>query len=175
MLISIALIILTAIVVYQDFRFRAIGWYLIPAIVVLMVVSDKGNLTITDYLTTVSLNLVFLLIQFAFVWLYVSIKNKKRTNILKGHIGSGDWLFFASLAFGFSTLNFVVFVTCGLLITLTIHLVAHLIAKASLKNVPLAGYMAALCIVLQIVQITGAAMQPFDDNLVLSLIGISYA
>ncbi|WP_205943064.1 hypothetical protein, partial [Pedobacter frigidisoli] len=90
------------------------------------------------------LNGLFILFQVFVLSLYISLKNRKPTNIFQGFFGLGDLLFLLCAAFAFSVTYFIVFYILSLLFAIGITLLLKLSAKERLDKVPLAGYQALM-------------------------------
>jgi hypothetical protein len=164
-MLPILLCIILSTIIYQDFRYRAVSIYWLCWILVLAVVN---SVVITGWLNTITnagINLALLAVQIAGVMLYFSLKHKKFTNIINQQLGSGDLLFYVSVAFSFSPVNFIIF-SIGVYV---IILVVFLVLKVFLdyrKSIPLAGCLAffmMIVIVLNVLHI----FEAFNDDLLI--------
>lgn len=133
---------LLAIVCYQDFKQRAISWWLIP----LLFIPCYGIAYLcfdASLWFGVSVNLGFILIQLLGLSLYFSVKNRKLVNITKEYLGIGDILFFIPLCFLFSPLHFIVFFISSFIFILIGYFLWKLYQPT--KTIPLAGAL-AICV-----------------------------
>lgn len=142
LLIDIFLVILLAIVVVQDLKHREISWLLIPFLLCSFLA--KGLFLISSHqLIAYSLfNIGFIAIQLLILTAYISMKNKKLTNIVNSYLGLGDVLFFIVICVAFSSVNFILFYVLSLLFTLGGFIAYNILIKKAKKEIPLAGAMA---------------------------------
>lgn len=149
---DILLILVLIVTARQDFRARAISWFLIPSLLILTIIQKiyAGNMELLWRFFL--LNNLFLIIQLGLVWIYFSLKNKKLVNIIDTQIGLGDILFFMAIAGLFSPLNFIVFYLVSLLLSLFSTIVIKLWKKPEEFSIPLAGYFSLFLIALIFLQ-----------------------
>jgi hypothetical protein len=143
------LIVITLLIIYQDFCSRSVIWYLFPLMGVLGIINT--------YLHTCSweqtfiygiINAGFALLQFVILKLYFSLKGNGNSRLINEKIGMGDILFVFAACFFFSPVNFILFYCCSLLFAIILHLLSLKIrAKEFALTVPLAGWMAVFLIV----------------------------
>ncbi len=133
----IALVILLVIAFVQDWKYRAISWTLFPLLLIVAGIifwsADLSKLTLV-------FNFGFLTIVLGCLFLYVSFKRGKLTNIFKADLGLGDVLFLIAIIPLFMDRNYILFFITGMLISG----ITHLIIAGGKKNakIPLAGYLA---------------------------------
>lgn len=140
---DIAVIILLAVIVYQDFRFKAVSWWLFPLLSAAFIAATLPATGITNLLQNFLFNLGFVALQFLAATLYFSIKNRALTSITDVYIGKGDMVLFLSLCLLFSPANFIIFmVTALLLVTVVAGICLPFIKKS--KEIPLAGAVSLL-------------------------------
>lgn len=168
---DIFLLIGLVIIVFQDFKHRAISWYLVPFTFLALLI--KGLLTTsatTIFLKDSLFNAAFILVQLLLISVYISIKNKKRTNIVNSYLGIGDILFFVVLCMAFSPANFIVFFIVSLVLTLIGFIVYRIAVKSAKAEIPLAGAMALLLIMLIVAGKFIPGFNVYNDGYVLSMI-----
>lgn len=127
--------------IYQDFKWRAISWYLIPITIALGIVRGLYyNFYPPDYWLSVvgvvlftSFLLVFLIVYH--YWRYQTIKS-----LFEQKLGLGDILFFISLGFNLELSHFIIF----FLLSTSIALIIGIILQRQNKTIPLAGIQAGL-------------------------------
>lgn len=134
-ILSIALLLLIAV---QDFRYRAIYWWLCPLLVVLLL--TKGLLLTDDksfLLISWLVNIVVVTVQLLAVWLYALLRKKNTGKNLLKSFGLGDVLCLYALCFLCQPYLFVVLCcTCYI-----IALIAALAFPKKLSTIPLAGWL----------------------------------
>jgi hypothetical protein len=144
--LSIILICLLAVVVFQDFKSRTISWFLIPLLLMGFVGFAFLQINTTELLTYVGINLYIVFTTLLGATLIISIKNKKLTNIVNTYLGLGDVLFFVVLATVFSPINFILFFIGSIFISSIIFGSITLLRKKQILT-PLAGAMSVLLII----------------------------
>ncbi|MES2394423.1 MAG: hypothetical protein V4549_00365 [Bacteroidota bacterium] len=150
-LIDTCLLLLLAVVLFQDLKQRQISWFLIPLLLVSFLAQGLFSISANELMRYTMFNIGFIVVQLVILTAYISIKNKKLVNIINSYLGIGDVLFIATVAAAFSPLNFIVFYIAALLFTLLVFLVVKLLTKKLSKEIPLAGAMAAVMIALILV------------------------
>lgn len=171
-LLDFITVIILAIIIYQDFKIKAISWYLLPVLFIPVIIKGLQYLCFQLLLQYFLINIVFVLLLFIGVTIYYSIKNKKLTNIINTSIGLGDILFFIVLCSTFSTINFIIFILITLILISIIYGILIYLLKISDKRIPLAGNMAIFLIILILLNFIVKVFNFYDDNLVLSILSI---
>ncbi|OFX36402.1 MAG: hypothetical protein A2X08_14950 [Bacteroidetes bacterium GWA2_32_17] len=169
--IRIILFVLLLIVVYQDLKWREIHWVIIPFLAILLILYSIQENTLIDVLNNSLINLSIVFIQFLFVTFWFSIKSKKLINILRQHIGLGDWLFFVCLCLAFSPINFILFLVSAFILSLLIYLITLLILKSTEKTVPLAGLVATILLGVLIIESVFYPGKLQNDSYITNLLG----
>jgi hypothetical protein len=144
-------------------KHRAISWVLIPLALAGFVY--KGMVSENILLKDVLLNIAFVSVQLVLLTVYMSIKNKRLVNIVDTYLGLGDVLFFVVICAAFSTLNFIVFYLVSMIITLTGAIAYNGFRKKKSVDIPLAGAMAGILIVLMLIPGVGF----YDDGYLLEV------
>ncbi|WP_163408511.1 general secretion pathway protein [Flavobacterium ajazii] len=129
------LVIVFALVLYQDFKSRLVYWFLYPIMGVLAFTIQLGNVPLEIAFTNFGFNLLFVILILAVSAAYIKFRNLE----LKNTIGLGDVLFFIFIAGAFSIVSFLVLFVFSLVFSLMLHLVLNNRKKQA--TVPLAGYM----------------------------------
>ncbi|MEZ5199172.1 MAG: hypothetical protein R2764_23155 [Bacteroidales bacterium] len=143
LLIDLIIFILFTIITYQDFKYRAISWYLIPVIFAMLIYKGLQVTELREQANYFFMNAGFVLIQIGGISLFVSIRNKQFTNIINNQLGIGDVLVLLLLCLSFSPINFILFLTASLIMTLLIVIIIFRTFRSNAKHIPLAGYLAA--------------------------------
>ncbi len=141
-LLYIAIAAVMVAIVYQDFKYRAIAWWWIPLLLVLL--GSKGLLTYeaTVWGKSTAMNLGFTLVQLLGVTAYFSLKEQRWVNIIDRYLGLGDVLFFTVVCLAFPPMHFVWWFLTGIVATIVGYGTYLLLHKSGRKEVPLAGAMA---------------------------------
>lgn len=150
--IDVFLVILFSIIIYQDFRYRGISWYLIPLIFVALIIKGLQVIDWKEQLNYFFMNAGIVLLQIGGASLYFSIRNKQFINIINQQLGLGDVLILLVLCLSFSPPNFVLFLTIALLTTLLITVSRIVAIGSKYIHIPLAGYLASYFNILLIIQ-----------------------
>ncbi len=145
--VDFILIVCLLIITIQDFKHRAISWYILPVMFLAFLFKSFSFINCHQVLKFGIINLSFIIIQFVLLTIYMSIKNKKMTNIINSYIGVGDLLFFLVLSLAFSPVNFIVFYIISLLFTLLFYALYNAILRNTSSQIPLAG-MQSICLII---------------------------
>ncbi len=149
-ILLIILISLLAVVVFQDFKHRAISWFLIPLLFMGFIGYAILTIEVGALITYIGINLYIVFSTLLGATLVISIKNKKITNIINTYLGLGDILFFVVLATVFSPINFVLFFIGSMAIACIVYGGIALFKKKEILT-PLAGAMSVLLIIVMVV------------------------
>ncbi|WP_196896059.1 hypothetical protein [Aureivirga marina] len=146
LLIYLVIAIISAILIYQDLKFRAISAITIPIlwIVSLLYRSQILGWFYIDLIWSYCIFLVILLLLFFYVkWK----KIESESGVFSG-LGYGDILYFIAIIPLFYSRTFLLFLVSGLLFSLLIHSFLKRFQKN--KSIPLAGYfsMYLLCLLI---------------------------
>lgn len=161
-------ILTLGILSWQDFRSRQIAWWLLPVLAfVFFVVASSGN-SVQEVGRGFAINMTFLCLQFLFVWVWFSVKQKKRSRLIDTHIGLGDVLFMICIAMAFSPANFIVFYILGMCMTLLVTIAVKLFRPGIGSEIPLAGALALPLMVLCLCRIFDPAVNFYNDEWVSS-------
>lgn len=147
LLLPILLISLLAVLTVQDFKSRAISWFLIPLLFIGFIAYGLIEIELDELVLYFSINSYIVLSCLFGVTLIVSLRAKKLTNILKEHLGLGDVLFFLILTVAFSPINFLGFYIGSILMSCLIYGVIILSNKKETIPFPLAGGMSLMLII----------------------------
>jgi len=110
------IVALLLVITYQDFKERAISWWLLPLLMLgFVIVSLKQNHWY-QYLINCLINNAFCGFMFTIITTYFSVKHKSFVNIINNMLGIGDILFFVVLSFCFSHVHYIFFMISSLFI-----------------------------------------------------------
>lgn len=131
-------IVVLTITAYQDFKDRAISWFLPILIFVLGCIDffTVGTWSAKQPL----LSLMFLLVQMSIVYGYFSIKKGTfKINLTNDLLGWGDILFFVAMIPFFDFKTYLTLFISGLIFSLIGHQILNKIQPN--KSIPLAGWL----------------------------------
>jgi hypothetical protein len=131
-------ILLLLITAYQDFKDRAISWFLIPLLAGLGLAKAyfDGLFLGFDYLASG----VYLTLIIGLVYLYFAFKNKSfQIDFTNNLLGIGDILFFIAMIPFFSFELYILLFVLGLIFSLIAHLIFNKIFPS--PTIPLAGWL----------------------------------
>lgn len=137
----------------QDFRFRAVHWILFPILLILLVADSLFVTKIDNYLDSITINLLVILLQGLILIGYYKLKGTQFITFIKERIGMGDLLFVVVMAFAFSWSTFLFYYIAGLLFTLITWIVVRNLVRLRTQLVPLAGMLALFMTLLMLADI----------------------
>lgn len=149
MLYSILAILTLSLICIQDFRFRAVSWFLFPLGLLFLFLWGFSGVSWGEIIRYQMLNIILLLSQMALLFMVFKYKGIRPSMILKKYLGLGDLLFFLLLAFGLTTEIFLIFYLSSLILALVAGLVFY---KKS--PIPLAGIQSGLLCLVVVLQST---------------------
>lgn len=165
-----------AVIIYQDFKFRAVIWIAFPVLALLGIVySLVFEPSFTRLLMNSSVNIVFLVLQFGLLYIYFRMK-RATGKLVNDKIGLGDILFLLATCFFFSPLFFLLFYISSLAFSLLAFLLFRkkLFPAGSLQKIPLAGFQAIFFIAFLTVYKINNLHITQDDLLLNSLLPYDY-
>lgn len=141
MAITFLISIFLLVVIYQDFRYLSISWWVFPCLFILAAIQGVQQIGLLQLASMAGINLLFIGLLVLMLTLYFSIKEKKLVNLTNNYLGFGDILFFIFLALSFDPLVFFIFFITSTLIILFFFLLIKLLKFYKTNRVPLAGAM----------------------------------
>jgi hypothetical protein len=169
--INLLIVISLLVVVVQDFKLRAVYWFVFPVLALLFIFRSLMNgVDAGEMALTAGYNMGFLLFVFVCVWAYFSIKNRQFVYLPDKIIGWGDILLLVAICFYFSLLNFIVFYTVSLLIIIIGWLWWTNTATRFTAHIPLAGLISFLVIISFVADFFIKGVNLTNDNWLLFLI-----
>lgn len=151
------------ILVVQDFKSRAISWFIIPLLFVVYTVKAILTIEVTELLIYFGINILMVFTNLLGVGVMVSLKEKKITNILNTYLGLGDILFFIVIAVVFSPLNFFIFFMGSVLVSSIVYGLMMLTNKKQQLPFPLAGAMSLLLVIASLLEYFNSSIQFYQD------------
>ena len=147
----IVLFLLVAII-FQDFRFRAVSWIILPVLFLAIVAIRIHEDGINNALTNTAINFALVSLQLIFTLGYfVLIHKMKVSDFTRRFIGWGDILFFIAVTPAFTFPVYLAYMVTGLLLTLAVYSTGRSLRRQTSAplQIPLAGLFAFYTIVLQ--------------------------
>lgn len=125
-----------SIILYQDYKDRAVWWFLFPFFAAIAGLLHFKESLSWMFLRSIIFNLAAVTAIFTFAFLYARYKMK--VNFLQEAVGAGDILFFLGLTGAFPSGTFVVILVFSMIFSLVLH--SFIPGKQHNQTVPLAGY-----------------------------------
>jgi len=141
----ISSLILLGIIIFQDFKSRAIWWFLAPV----LFFAQLGYAIAQNSFSMRStlLNIALILTNIGSVWLYFYFRKKGKLEFFKEMFGLGDLLMLIALSVLFSPYNFILFFILSCILSLALHYIL-IYLKVGNRTIPFAGYIALFYAVL---------------------------
>jgi chromate transport protein ChrA len=136
LLLKIFLITSLFLILYQDFKERAVWWFLFPVFGIVAGLLHLNESLSFLFFKSLLFNLTAIGIILVISFFYTRFKMK--INFLKEAMGLGDIIFFLALTLAFPTNTFIVLFVFSLIFSLMLHLVIS--RKQKDTTIPLAGY-----------------------------------
>lgn len=136
-MVLFVIISLLVVIIYQDFRYREIWWFMPPLLLVGAFFYQWELLNWNHFL----FNVLFISLLMSFLVVYVRVRFKS-TNLFKDYFGLGDVLVLLAITPLFGFPFFIYFFTFSTLISLIGYIIFS-VFKAQ-KSIPYAGYI-SLC------------------------------
>lgn len=167
---EIMLIGLLGVVIYQDFRFRAVSWIVFPILLVISLTLALGEISGSELIRGAMVNLGLVALIFFGLTIYFSIKERSLVNIVNKYIGIADLLLLVVIALLFSPVNFIIYYV-GSLFLITLGSVVYLVTKKNVNaEIPLAGAFSIVLIACLVYAGVTGNINFYDDELVLELL-----
>jgi len=163
----VILLIALAVMAVQDFKQRAISWIPLVGVFVFGILYGMHTLNRTAILNNLFFNTLFLILQLLAISFYFSIKEKRLVNIFNTYLGIGDVLFFIAIAGLFSTLNFIVYYTTGIILMLVWYGLIRIIKRTN-QTIPLAGGLSLILFILLLTGFFSPDINILDDSIILA-------
>lgn len=139
-LLQILLIASFGLIAFQDFKERAVVWFLFPIAAILLAAICLLHISWQQYAILVFTNGI--LVSCILLILFIYTKYIARKAFINVSFGMGDLLFFYALAIGFPTITFIVLFAGSIIFSA----IAHTFAMKKQNTVPLAGLMSIFLI-----------------------------
>ncbi|MBL7891806.1 MAG: hypothetical protein JNL63_04195 [Bacteroidia bacterium] len=167
---TISEIALLLILVYQDFKDRSISSIALLILFILFSIQSIRTNNLTQAGIYFGINLFIPFVQVAGLTMYFSIKNKRFMNFIDVYMGLGDILFFILLCTVFSPANFLPFYLGSLIASVILFLALKKLKAIKTAEVPLAGIMSVMLIIVLTVKWIKPGIDLYDDYWVLNFL-----
>jgi hypothetical protein len=137
-ILKIAVVLICALIAFQDFRERAVSWILFPLVGFFLGFLYLNATSFEQYYPFVLANVVLVSGILLILFVYTTYIAKKK--FLNVSFGLGDLLFFYAFALGFPTITFLVLFVGSILFSLLAFLFTTTKGKEK-ETIPLAGLM----------------------------------
>ena len=159
-------IIVSLVIAYQDFKYRANSWFLFPILFIqVLIIGLINNASCKEFFLSTASNIFILVIQFLVVKIYFSVRKGRGISIVDHYLGLGDVLFLVIFSFAFSTFNFLLVYLVSLVIALIGSTIFTGMKKMSTMKIPLAGYFSLILISMLVLKLFSTTFSTYDDTL----------
>lgn len=171
MTITNGIVILVLLLIsIQDFRHRAIWWFLFPALFALLLIQGLKSNSLNHYLISCIINISLFAGQISLLFLYFLIRGKSIKSVINSALGFGDILFLVTVSLAFSPVNFVFFYFTGLVFSLLVWVFLRKRFPGDNRLIPLAGILSVYTSFIFITDMTLDSFNRFNDNFLIMLI-----
>jgi hypothetical protein len=147
-ILTISCLLLIAV---QDFRDRAVSWWLFPLLFIFGFFYSFQDQGLQTVLYNIMLNALYIFFTGGVVMLYFKMKEGHSVPIIGSKIGLGDIIFFVAVTPFFDFFSFAAFIILSSLLSLVLH---FLIRKNHLygnnQHIPLAGIQSFFLLLLSV-------------------------
>jgi len=158
-----------ASITWQDFKYRAVYWFLFPLLMMLFIVKNGYSGQISYHENLINLGIVALQISILHTYYYMRHGD---WILYQTYLGWGDVLFFVALALLFPPLTFLAFQLISLILTLA-WFVLFKRYLANKEGIPLAGCQAFILALLLLSElVVDTATLNIDSYIIDGLNGI---
>lgn len=161
---DIFIVLVLAVLAWQDFRTRSISWWLLPLLFIALGFSGQVHAGWPALGRYFAINLFFLILQLALIWSWFVLRHRRLLNIIDRQIGLGDILFLLCISLAFSTINFLFFYTASLVLVLLFTLAKRLFSSTREELIPLAGAVAVPMLLLCLARFFEPAFDLYNDH-----------
>ncbi|MGN7787298.1 prepilin peptidase [Niabella sp. 22666] len=145
----ITCIILLAIA-YTDFKERAVPVYLFIGLLVICFITTVLQTDMATAFLQLAINTGLIMLLLVALLIYYRLRQSSLKEVINQKLGIGDMAFWIAIAPLFSVVNFMLFFISSLLVVLLIMIV-RIALKKRVALIPLAGYQAAVLVVIIII------------------------
>jgi hypothetical protein len=161
----LSMVLILAFIAYQDFKFRAVTWFLFPLLAIVIIIENYFLLPLSLLFYPFLINFLFFGIQLVLITIYLSLKKKTLIKVWENYLGLGDILFFIILCLFFSPINFILFYLISLVFTILAVFIINRRSKV-ITLIPLAGIQSLMLMALVILNLFATSVNyKIDINL----------
>lgn len=135
-------ILCASIIGYQDFKYRAVLWFVFPLLAIALGIVHFLNVETSFFYWSLPINFIVVSIVVFLLYLFATLIAKKK--FMNHSLGLGDILFFFAFAMGYPTMTFIILFVFSLFFALFSYFIFK--KNMSFKTVPLAGLMSVFLI-----------------------------
>jgi len=161
MLVKIPAIVVLTLIAYHDFKHREIYWALFLFIALFFFIDGQTNMPLNEYLLNTLYNIIFVSVQFLFVYLFYRIRGIDFKSLINNIIGLGDILFITIMSLAFPWQSFLLYYIGGLVFTLFVWLCF----KFKNNLIPFAGLLSIYCAIILILEFLLPQYERFSNEL----------
>ncbi len=148
------LIVILFYIFIEDVTYLGISWPVFPLLLFVSAIYSIHKYTLFKEVIGIQItNTVIYLIQLFLLFIYISIKEKRITNITKNHFGWGDILFSICIASLFSTYDYILFHLFSTFFSITIWYVLFKLKIYKSNRIPYAGLQALYILLIELLSI----------------------
>ncbi|HWY38547.1 MAG TPA: hypothetical protein VNY73_08310 [Bacteroidia bacterium] len=170
LLFLVSIIIFSLFISFQDFKERKVSVWVLIGFSVLLCSEAFWSLPLKQVLAQVFLNVCFLLIQFALVFLYYYVRYKGTKKLMSSFGGADIWVL-VSLVIAFALPNFMIFMIFSLVLSMLTYLIYRTISANSSGYIPLAGFISLIYCISRIIMYFYSPLLQWDDGWVQEIMG----
>lgn len=157
-------ILLLGLIAYQDFRYRAVSVIVLALLFITYMVSGLQQLTLRELMMNTGVNVLIVVIELSVLVLFYFFKEGRLSSLTCNKLGWGDIVFFFILCVLFSPLNFILFYVLSLILVLAGTGLYRAIGRVSSPTVPLAGGMAVVLLLVQLMNTVFLRYNFYSDH-----------
>ena len=166
----ISLTAVSALIAFYDFKQRQVPVWTLSIFTLFLLIEAIDNVKLSNLFPLVGYNLCFIAIQAGALFLYYFLRYKSFEK-LQNSIGGADIWLILSLCLSFSTVNFILFITLSLCLSLLLFLVYLIVSQSRNHHIPLAGFVALWYVISKIFMYFYNPQIQWDDTWIMSKLG----
>lgn len=148
MLIKVLACLNMTAIAYQDFKYRAIHWFLFLTLSAILIIDGVNSKPLNQYCLDVTFNIIIIIIQFVILLLFYSLRGRKFSSIINRLIGTGDIIFILILSLAYPWESFLFLYLAALIFSVIIWLIVKNLFHVHDDLIPFAGLMAVFCLII---------------------------
>ncbi len=146
--VSGVLVVILLSLAYQDWKERQVSWLFFLPFSGVLIYQSMNVVTLRLFMQNFLFSFGYLIVQMALIWLYFRLKTKRKVTIINTYFGLGDLLLLLIFTLSFSAINYVIFLTLGMLFSIVLHLLIVQFSSIQDNSVPLVTYFSIFYLLL---------------------------